>query len=55
MKTSKLIELYGRRFTASASIAGFIAILIFGVLIAFGTTNGRTTQEENTRTEQPAE
>jgi hypothetical protein len=37
MTTRKLIELYGRRFTPFARLAGFVAILIFGLLIAFST------------------
>lgn len=37
MTTRKLIELYGRRFTPFARLAGFVAILIFGLVIAFST------------------
>jgi hypothetical protein len=37
MTARKLIDLYGRRFTPLARLAGFVAILIFGLLIAFST------------------
>lgn len=37
MTTEKLIELYGRRFTPFARLAGFVAILISSMLIAFST------------------
>lgn len=32
------MELYGRRFTPFARLAGFVAILIFGLLMAFSTS-----------------
>lgn len=53
MKTSKLIEMYGRRFTPSVKLAGFIAILIFGILLAFNGGNSVQTSETNTTVEQP--
>jgi hypothetical protein len=34
MRTTKLIESYGRRFTSFGRIAGIITILIVGILIA---------------------
>lgn len=45
MTTRKLIELYGRRFTPFAKIVGLIAIILFGILIAF---NGRSSEEGKT-------
>jgi hypothetical protein len=39
MTAKKLIELYGRRFTSSSKLMGLIAILIFGVLLAFNSNN----------------
>jgi hypothetical protein len=40
MSTKKLIELYGRRFTSSSKLVGFIVILIFGLLLAFHGKSG---------------
>lgn len=52
MKTRKLMELYGRRYTPFARLAGFVAILIFGILMAFGTCASDQTVRPETTVEQ---
>jgi len=45
--------MYGRRFTPSVKLAGFIAILIFGILLAFNRNSAVQAKETNTAVEQP--
>lgn len=52
MTTKGLIELYGWRYTPFARLAGFVAILIFGILIAFGTSSQETSDEPAVNIEQ---
>lgn len=47
MKSRKLIELYGKRFTPWTNIAGFIAIIVFGILIAFSQGSQESMIDEN--------
>jgi hypothetical protein len=51
MSNGKLIELYGRRFTPSVKLLGFIAILIFGLLIAFNKSHGNEANDINVNIE----
>jgi hypothetical protein len=51
MSNRKLIELYGRRFTPSVKLLGFIAILIFGLLIAFNEKHGDEAHNINVNVE----
>lgn len=51
MNSIKLIELYGRRFTPSAKLLGFIAILIVGVSLAFNGKHLDHARDSNTEVE----
>jgi hypothetical protein len=51
MSNGKLIELYERRFTHSVKLLGFIAILIFGLLIAFNKNHGDEAHDINVNVE----
>lgn len=52
MKTRTLIELYGRRYTPFVRLAGFVAILIFGILIAFSTATSEQSDTPTLHVEQ---
>lgn len=55
MSTEKLIELYGRRFTPSSKLVGFITILFLGLLIAFNTSRSNCANETNLNIEYSVE
>ena len=51
MNTGRLTELYGRRFTPSVRLLGFIAILIFGLMIAFKEKQSNEAHDTNVNIE----